>query len=363
MSGTFDVVVIGGGQAGIAVGHHLKEAGLNLVVVDENPRVGDAWRHRWDSLRLFTPADVDGMPGERYPAPPWSFPSHTEFADYLEDYVARTGIPVRMGARVRRLAHSGEGFSVEVNDDVLLARAVVVASGFDRVPRVAAFAAELDPAVVQLTTDNYRTPTQVPEGRVLVVGAGNSGAEIALDLAPTHEVYLSGRHPGELPWRVTSPLGRPLGRAVFWAFGHVLTVSTPLGRRARTDLLVHSGPLIRLRSRDLTAAGVTRVGRVVGVDAGQPRVADGELPEVSSVVWCIGFDPDDSWIDLPVFAADGSVRQVRGVSDDVPGLFFLGRLFQYSLASSMIHGVVRDAADVAKAVTGHVRSEQPSRAA
>lgn len=245
---------------------------------------------------------------------------------------------------------------------MLLARAVVVASGFDRVPRIPAFAADLDHAVVQLTADSYRTPAQVPPGPVLMVGAGNSGAEIALDLAPTHEVYLSGRHPGELPWHITSPLGRPLGRMVFWAFGHILTMSTPVGRRARDNLLAHSGPLIRVKSRDLTAAGVQRVGRVTGVAGGRPVVADGELPAIAAVVWCTGFDPDDSWIDLPVFAADGSVRQVRGVSDDVPGLFFLGRLFQYSLASSMIHGVVRDAADVAKAVTAHVRSEQPAHA-
>lgn len=363
MSPVYDVIVIGGGQAGIAAGHHLARLGLQFLILDAGERVGDAWRHRWDSLHLFTPAVVDGMPGEHFPAPRWSFPSHTEFADYLEEYVGRTGLPVRLRSRVRRLSRADRLFAVETQDEVLSARSVVVATGHDAVPRIPPFAGALGDDVAQFTAASYRNPAQVPDGVVLLVGAGNSGAEIALDLAGTHTVYLAGRHPGQLPFRIGSPIGRPLGRLAFWAFGHVLTVGTPMGRRARPALLAHSGPLIRTRSQDLAAAGVTRVGRVVGVSAGQPVLAEGDLPRVQTVIWCAGFDPDDSWIELPVLAADGAVRHQRGAADDVPGLYFLGRLFQYSLASSMIHGVQRDAAEIAGMAAAFVRAAKTLPAA
>lgn len=349
-------VIVGGGQAGLAASHELSARGLPHVVLEGGDRVGDSWRHRWDSLRLFTPARYDGLPGRPFPGGPWSLPTKDQLADYLESYAADLQLPVRTGVRVRGVTRSGEGFLVESDERAWHAQNVVVATGFDRVPRVPAFAADVRPDVVQLDAGSYRVPEQAGPGAVLVVGAGNSGADIALELAATHRTFLSGRHPGQIPWPIEQPLARPLNRLAFWAFGHVLTTSTPIGRRARADVLAHSGPLIRVRSKDLAAAGVERVPRTTGVRDGLPALDDGRTLDVSTIVWCTGFDPDHSWIDLPVFGADGVLQHERGVTAE-HGLYFLGLVFQHSLASSMVHGVGADAAYIAGQVADRVASE------
>ncbi|MFD4526880.1 flavin-containing monooxygenase [Streptomyces sp. NPDC058470] len=357
-----ETVVVGGGQAGLATGYHLARRGRSFVILDAGERIGDAWRKRWDSLRLFTPARYDSLPGLPFPGRSWSFPSAAEFADYLRDYAAWCELPVRTGVFVRRLWHDGERYVVETAESAddgsadrecrYEAENVVVAAGFDRLPKTPDFAADLAPDVVRLHAVDYRGPAQLRDGDVLVVGAGNSGADIALELSATHRVLLSGRHPGNLPWRIDSAAARVLSPLLFFAFRHVLTVRTPIGRKARPRILTHSGPLIRVKSRDLAAAGVERVGRVVGVRDGQPFFADGSdgsdggAARVANVVWCTGFAPDHSWIDLPVFGTDGEPRQRRGVVDAQPGLYFVGGLFQHSLSSSMVQGVGRDAGHV-----------------
>ena len=307
-------VVVGGGQAGLAASHELSERGLPHVVLEAGERVGDSWRRRWDSLRLFTPARYDGLPGRPFPGDPWSLPTKDELADYLEAYAA--DLPgAHRGARAT-VSRSGADYLVESDSGTWRAQNVIVATGFDRVPRVPAFASALRPDIVQLDAGSYRGPDQVGPGDVLVVGAGNSGADIALELAATHRTFLSGRHPGQVPWRIGQPLARPLNRLVFWAFAHVLTTATPIGRRARADVLAHSGPLIRVKARDLSAAGVQRVPRTAGVRDGLPVLDDGRTMDVSTVVWCTGFDPDHSWIDVPVLDLQGRPVHERGVTAD-----------------------------------------------
>ncbi|MFN3600638.1 MAG: flavin-containing monooxygenase [Dietzia sp.] len=354
---TVDTVVIGAGQAGLAVGFHLSLQGRSFVILDENDRVGDSWRRRWDSLRLFTPARYDALPGTRFPGSPWSFPTREEFSDYLESYAAEHDLPIRTSTRVRRLAQNDPGYVVETDAGRLLADNVIVAAGFDRLPRTPVFASHLDPGIAQLHSCDYRNADRIPDGDVLVVGAGNSGADIALVLSETHQVHLSGRHPGQIPFSIERPSSRMFSRVVFAAFTHVLTTSTPMGRRARAQVLSHSGPLIRVKTADLDAAGVHRVPRVTGVRDGQPVLEDGHTLPVASVVWCTGYRPDRSWIDLPVFGTDDLPVQKRGVCTSQDGLYFLGELFQYSLASSMIHGVVRDA----RYVAGHLDGLGPVR--
>jgi putative flavoprotein involved in K+ transport len=349
-------VVIGGGQAGLAASHELSVRGLPHVVLEAGARVGDSWRRRWDSLRLFTPARYDGLPGRPFPGDPWALPTKDQLADYLESYAADLALPVRTGVRVTRVSRSGEDLLVESDGGTWRAQNVVVANGFDRVPRIPGHAADVRPDVLQLDASTYRGPEQVPPGDVLVVGAGNSGADIALELAASHRTFLSGRHPGQLPWRIEQPMARPLNRLAFWAFGHVLTTSTPIGRRARADVLAHSGPLIRIRSQDLSAAGVRRVPRTTGVVDGLPALDDGRTLDVATIVWCTGFDPDHRWIDLPVFDAQGHAVHDRGVTSE-PGLYFLGLLFQHALASSMINGVGADAAHLARAVASRAADE------
>ncbi len=353
-----DTVVVGGGQAGLAIGYHLARRGVPFVILDAQDRVGDTWRHRWDSLRLFTPARFSGLPGSPYPGSPWAFPTREEFSDYLEAYAAEHALPIRTGTRVHRLGREGSRFAVETGSARILARRVVVAAGFDATPRVPGFARELDASITQLHSADYRNPAQLPDGDVLVVGAGNSGADIALELAHTHRVLLSGRHPGQIPFRIERRSSRLPSLVVFTAFAHLLTVRTPMGRRARARVLAHSGPLVRVKTADLAAAGVQRVPRITGVDHGAPRTEDGRRLEVATVVWCTGFEPDTSWVDLAVVGADGLLANERGVCTTEPGLYVLGQLFQYSLASSMIQGAGRDAEHIAEHIARDRRADR-----
>jgi putative flavoprotein involved in K+ transport len=344
-----ETVVVGGGQAGLATGYHLARRGREFVILDAGERVGDAWRRRWDSLRLFSPAKYDGLPGLPYPGPAWSFPTREEFADYLRDYAAWAELPVRNGVAVRRVSYQGGRYVVEAGAQTYEADNVVVAAGYDRLPKVPPYAGQLAADIRQVHAGDYRNPGQLQDGPVLVVGAGNSGADIAAELAGHgRRVLLSGRHPGQIPWRIERRPAHLLTPVLFFAFRHLLTVRTPMGRRVRPRALAHSAPLIRVKDADLRAAGVERVPRTTGAADGRPVLADGSVPDVANVLWCTGFRPDVSWIDLPVFDADGEPAQRRGVVDAQPGLYFVGRLFQYALASSMIQGVGRDAEHVVR---------------
>ena len=346
-------VVIGAGQAGLSVGYHLQRRGLPFVILDANERIGDAWRNRWDSLRLFSPARYDGLDGMPFPAPAHELITKDEMADYLEGYAAQFDLPVRSGVRVDRLSRVDGHFEVNAGERRLEADQVVVAMSNYQSPRVPPFATELDPAIVQLHSHEYRSPSQLSDGGVLLVGAGNSGAELAKELAQGHQTWLSGRDVGEIPFRIDSFVGRHLlTRLVARGLFHrVLTVKTPMGRRMRPNVLTESGPRIRVKGKDLDAAGVERVPRMAGVRDGQPILEDGRVLDVANVIWCTGFHPGFSWIDLPVLGEHEPVHE-RGVAADEPGLYFVGLLFQYSLSSEMIHGVGRDADYIAGMIAG-----------
>jgi len=231
-------------------------------------------------------------------------------------------------------------------------------------PRVPPFSKDLDPGIRQIHSIDYRNPSQLQEGAVLVVGAGNSGAEIAIEAARGHQVWVSGRDTGQVPFRLSSLIGRTiLVRVVLRGlFHHVLTVDTPMGRKVRPKVLSKGGPLIRTRSRDLAAAGVERVPRVSWVKDGRPVLEDGRALDPRNVVWCTGFHPGFSWIDLPVFDADGRPKQERGMALDQPGLYFVGLHFLYAFSSTMIHGVGRDADRVASTIEERVRATEPAAA-
>lgn len=348
-----EVIVIGGGQAGLSVGYHLQRQGARFIILDAHARIGDAWRQRWDSLRLFTPRRYDGLDGMTFPGVANDFPTKDEMADYLEMYATHFGLPVRTGVRVDRLTREGDRYLLKAGDRWLEARHVVIAmSSYQRgVPP--SFATELDPSITQLHSADYRRPSQLPPGDVLLVGAGNSGAEIAMDLARGgRRVWMSGRDVGQIPFSVQRPMIRRLMLPIVFrvVFHRILTLDTPLGRRVRPKMLKGGMPLIRTRSRDLAAAGVTRTPRVQGVRDGYPLLADGTVRRVSGVVWCTGFDMGRSWIELPVFDAHGEPVQERGVVPGEPGLYFVGPHFLYSASSTMIHGIGRDARRVAKTI-------------
>jgi putative flavoprotein involved in K+ transport len=354
-----EAVVIGGGQAGLSVSHYLAGRGISHVVLEAHARVGDAWRRRWDSLRLFSPARFDGLVGMPFPAPPDSFPTKDEMGDYLESYAAHFNLPVHTGVRVDRLWRDGSRYIVDAGERRFEADHVVVAMATYQAPRVPEFARALDPAIVQLHSSEYRNPGQLKPGGVLLIGAGNSGADIAMDVAPAHETWLAGRHPGHVPFRVGSLAARLIVPILFRGIFHrVLTVDTPLGRRARPKVISKGGPLIRVKPSDLAAAGVQRTPRVTGVKEGRPMLADGRVLDVANVIWCTGFHPGFSWIDLPVRGDDGEPIHERGIVPGQPGLYFVGLHFLYAFSSSMIHGVARDAERIADTIDSRIAASR-----
>ncbi|MHC6593623.1 flavin-containing monooxygenase [Arthrobacter sp. C152] len=348
VTGMLDTMIIGGGQAGLTLGHHLQEQHRNFVILDANPRTGDAWRQRWDSLRVFTPAKYDGLPGQPFPGDPLSFPTKDEVADYLEDYAARNSLPVVHGIRVERLWRESGCFVAVSNGRRWEARNAVVATGVSQVPRIPGYAADLSPAIVQFHSGGYRNPGQLQDGPVLVVGLGNSGAEIALEVSRTHPTTVAGKPAGELPVKHGRAAARYALPVVRFLGLHVLTLGTPVGRKAAPGFKAHAAPLIRTRTKDLAAAGVQLVPRVAGVEEGKPVLADGTRLDPANVIWCTGFRDDFSWIDPALLDGGALPRQHRGAALDTPGLFFLGQEFLYAAASATLPGAGRDARYLAR---------------
>jgi putative flavoprotein involved in K+ transport len=361
MTERYDTVVVGGGQAGLVTGYYLQQRDQDFVVLDAGRRVGDPWRSRWDSLRVFTPARYTSLPGMAFPASPYYFPAKDEVADYLESYADRFDLPVELDHRVTALDRTENGYLLVAGDRRFHADNVVVAMASYQVPVVPDFAAELPDDVVQLHSNDYRNPDQLREGDVLVVGAGNSGAEIALDVADGRETWLSGRDVGHIPFDIDSRFGRHLGVpfVLRGLYHRVLTTGTPLGRRIRPKVLSQSGPLVRVKAEDLAAAGIERVPRTTGVRDDRPVVGDERVLDVANVIWCTGYRPDFSWIDLPIFDGQAQPKEPvhdRGVVPDAPGLYFVGLTFLYSLTSSLFTGVGRDA----RYVVDHLTSRPPT---
>src|SRR6478735_5674340 len=344
----FNVIVIGGGQAGLSMGYYLSKSNLSFVILDASKRIGDSWRKRWDSLHLFSPARYDSLPGLTFPAPPHSFPSKDEMGDYLEQYAKHFGLPVRLGIQVDSLSREGNLYYVKAGDLHFEADQVVIAMANFQHPKIPSFAKELNPGIVQIHSFHYKNLSQLQEGPVLVVGAGNSGAEIALEAAKEHPVLLSGRDTGHVPFNIESRMAKLLLIPfVFrFLFHRVLTTDTIIGRKARPKTLLVGGPLVRIKPKQFPVAGIQRVSRITGVKDGKPVVDNTRVLDVKNIVWCTGYYPRFSWIDIPVFK-DQEPEQDRGVVVNEPGLYFLGLHFLYAFSSAMIHGVGRDAKYVA----------------
>ncbi len=337
----FQVVIVGGGQAGLAAGYYLAQVGCRFVILDAHDGVGDAWRMRWSTLRLFTPARIDGLPGLPFPAPDEELPSRDAMADYLEAYARRFELPVRSGVRVTSLSASRDRYVLDTSEGEIEADQVIVATGANQTPRIPAFASGLDPQIRQLSAADYRDPTQLRSGGVLVVGAGNSGAEIALEAGRDHTTWLSGRDTG-----TGSP--RFFARPFWWFGSNFLTRSTPMGRRLIARMSAGGAPLFRIRPDDFAKGGVERVAKMTGVSEGRPELADGRVLDVRTVVWCTGFGQDFGWIRLPVFDESGGPLHWRGVVRSQPGLYFIGLPFLYRLSSALIGGAGSDARHVAR---------------
>jgi putative flavoprotein involved in K+ transport len=342
----YGTIVIGGGQAGLAAGYWLAKAGASFVILEGADRVGDVWRKRWDSLRLFTPARYNRLPAMGFPAPPGSYPTKDQMADFLESYARRFDLPVRTGIRVDRVRKVGDTFLVTAGPGSWTADNVVVATGSYHTPRIPAFAEELDDSILQLHSSDYRRPDQLARGPTLVVGAGNSGAEIAMEASREHRTWLSGRDTGQEPVRGAGSVVDRLVTPLIWFAAHrLLTVDNPLGRKAREHFLhpPRGVPLARVRRKEIVDAGIERVPRTAGVRDGAPVLEDGRVLDATTVVWSTGFRADFGWIDFPVFDDYGMPQHERGVVPSVPGLYFMGLLFQHTLSSALVGGVGKDA--------------------
>jgi putative flavoprotein involved in K+ transport len=358
-SGRVQTVVVGGSQAGLSVGYHLARNELPFVILDAHERIGDAWRKRWDSLRLFTPARYSGLPGMPFPGPAHSLPTKDDVADYLEAYAIRFDLPVRTGVKVDGLTKEGDRFIVAAGDRRFEAEQVVVATGAYQTPRIPAFASQLDRTLVQMHSSEYRNPSQLREGGVLIVGAGNSGAEIALEVSRDHQTWLSGRDTGHEPTRPGTVPDQLLMPLLWFMVNHVVTVKTPIGRMVKRKFRDRGIPLGRVRQKDIAEAGIERVPRTARVHDGLPELEDGRVLEVSNVIWCTGFAPDFRWIEPPILGEDGLPLHDRGIVGSEPGLYFAGLVFLYSLSSVLIGGVGRDAEHIARHIAARVRGDRP----
>lgn len=367
MSTTIETVIIGAGQAGLATGHHLQRQGRPFVILDAASRVGDQWRQQWDSLTLYTPTTYNGLPGMPFPGRRWAFPGKDEVADYLAQYAAHFELPIRFGTRVTGLHPTDDGGYVVVTDqEELRCQNVVVCTGtFGRAPFMPEFAADLDPTILQLHSSEYRRPGQLREGPVLVVGASHSGTDIAHEVAETHPTMLAGRDCGQIPVRIESRTARVVFPMLMFAWRHVVTRRTPVGRVAMSHVRYHGGPMLRVKRSDLVDRGVERVTeRVSGVENGRPVIA-GTAVDIANVVWATGFRQVFDWIDLPIFGEDGWPREYRGVVPEAPGVFFCGMSFQHGFSSMLLPGVGRDAGHVAHRITqraGRVSSAKQTTA-
>ena len=353
----FDTIVIGGGQAGLTAGYQLKQRGVPFVILDKHERIGDAWRTRWDSLRLFTPASYAGLPGWPFPAPRGSFPTKDELADYLEAYAAKFELT---GTERRHRRSALEAWrAVRRRSGRSRLRERPRDRGYGRAPRAEgarSSRASSTRGSCSCTRASTESPAQLRDGEVLLVGAGNSGAEIAYELSAAHRTWLAGPDVGQVP----APHGSRRSRLVFplvvFVFHHVLSNGNPIGRKVGPKLASHGAPLIRRRRNDLAAAGIERLPRVVGVRDGLPLLEDDRVLEPANVVWCTGFRQDFSWIDLPVFDEDGLPEHDRGIVTAEPGLYFLGLVFQHSFSSDVLPNRGRDAGYIAKHLAKRVRA-------
>ena len=349
-----EVVVVGGGQAGLAIGYFLKQQGRDFTILEAASVSAAAWRERWDSLKLFTPVRYDSLPGLAFPGDPDSYPGRDDVVTYLTDYARTFELPVELNSPVRAVRRADEGYVVELDDRTITAEQVVIATGPFQVPRVPPISRPLTADVVQFHSTAYRRPDQVPAGPVLVAGGGNTGFQIADELSRTREVHLSiGSRQTPLPQRIA---GRDLFRYLD-AIGLMrVTVDSRLGQRLRyRETLIGSSPRA---ARD--RHGIRMRGRTVDAQGAEVVFDDGSRLAPATVIWATGFAIDHSFVHVPVFDDAARLMHRRGVTA-APGLYFLGLTWQHTRGSALLGWVKDDAECIAGQIAAH-HADRPALA-
>ncbi len=338
----FGTVIIGAGQAGLAAAYYLRKIEDDFIVLDEGDQIGDSWRQRWDSLRLFTPSQHDGLPGFPFPAVQGTLPSKTEMADYLANYAKKHSIAVQLSTKVVELNKSAGGYEIITSKGNIYADHVIVATGTNQRAYIPPFASDLDKSIIQIHSSEYKNPQLFPATDTLVVGAGTSGVEIAIELSESRPTVISGRGTPHIPEFVFQYFGR-----LYWLFAHhVLTIRTPIGRKVKPKILGGGAPLISVSMEDVKEARIEQLPRLKGVKQGLPLLEDGRVLTATSIVWATGYRPDFSWIKIDLTDESGWPLTYRGICEKYKGLYFVGMVYQYGLTSGLVGGVSRDAAFV-----------------
>ncbi len=347
----FDTIVIGAGQTGLSIGYNLTKKMQSFIIIDANKRIGDSWRNRWDSLKLFTPAYMDNLEGLKLPGKKHGFISKDEMADYLEKYAVHFNLPIRSNVRVTSLYKKGGHFILATENKLYESKNVIVAMSSDQDPKIPKFAKDINPSITQLHSKEYKNTSQLKKGTVLIVGAGNSGADIAMDVVKKHTTFISGRDVGHLSYRIETFFARYIRiKLEKFIFHHFLTTNTVWGRKLKPKMISKGGLLVRVKPIDFIEAGIERLPKVVAVKNGLPVLEDGRIIEVDNIIWCTGYHPGFSWIDLPVFDEINEPKQLRGVVEIQAGLYFVGLRFLFGVTSHWIDGMQRDAKYIVKQI-------------
>ena len=339
----FDVIVIGAGQSGLAMGHRLAQSDIQFVILEALSAVGDVWRRRYDGLTLFTPRSMSALPGLALDGERDGYATRDEFGSYLESYARRFNLPVYLDHRVVALERHGESEFLVLcgNGRSFAAPSVIVATGPFQVPKIPDMAADA-PNIEHYVAETFRSAAIRGRSRVLIVGDGASGRDIAAGLSRDHVTFLAIGKPRKLlPERV-------FGRSVWqWlrVFGLLsATRNSLIGRfMARADPFPHRGNALK----DLARMGVRIRPRLTGLDRSSASFADGSNQQVDVVIWATGYRDDYSWIRFEMEQGEWS--------EPAPGLFFIGRPWQFSRRSSLIAGAEPDSSIVSQAVLARHR--------
>lgn len=354
-----DVLIVGGGQAGLGMAYRLRGTGATTLVVDDRARTGDVWRERWRSLVLFTPKRFAALPGLPLPAGTSYYPRREEMADYLETYARVHDLPIVHRTRVTSVRREGADFIVECErggeQKTVRARAVVIASGPFQYPRVPRVAAGLDASVAQVHSSTYREPADLPVGRTVVVGGGNSAAQLAVELAASREVTMVAPAP---PWFIPE---RVLGVTVYWPLKLFGILSSPADSRISQYIHSRGDGILGTEAKRAVRQGRMRLrsSRVVDAAGTSLILVDGSRLEVDAVLWATGFRTHYPFVHIPeALTEHGAPLQSGGVSP-VPGLYWLGLPWQTRLDSSILHGIAADSRDLMAPLRDHLRAVQP----